>query len=308
MIYIKILTVNSPNEFKELAQALSIDARIDIINLLQHKSLNVNEIASALDIPLSTATVNVKKLEEAGLIETEFLSAVRGTQKLCSLKYDRIVLDIRSETDIKPENTDIIKMPIGNYVKCEIKPTCGIVTDNGPLGLYDDPRTFYLPERVNAQLLWFTKGYVEYHFPNKSSYETDIKSMQFTAEVCSEAPYHKKNWPSDITLWINEVEIGNWTSPGDFGGHRGLLTPKWWGSYMTQYGLLKCWKVDESGSYIDGVKLSNVTIKDLNLEDNLFISIKIGVKEDSKNPRGLNLFGKHFGNYNEDMLLELNYL
>ena len=42
-------------------------------------------------------------------------------------------------------------------------------------------------------------------------------------ELSSEVPGTNANWPSDITLWVNEIEIGTWTSPGDFGDKRGVL-------------------------------------------------------------------------------------
>ena len=29
----------------------------------------------------------------------------------------------------------------------------------------------------------------------------------------------------DVSVWINEVEIGVWTSPGDYGDRRGKYTP-----------------------------------------------------------------------------------
>lgn len=301
----KTLSVTNLRDYQNIAQALSIDTRLQILELLQDKKLNVNEIASSLNIPVSTATVNIKKLEEADLIETELLTGIRGSQKVCSLKYERIILDIKIPE--KDENILTIPMPIGQFVRCEVEPTCGIVTDNGPLGLYDDKKSFYLTERLNAQLIWFKTGYLEYNFPNVLPPGTRLENLQFIAEVCSEAPYYKNNWPSDITVWINGIDIGTWISPGDFGGKRGLLTPRWWGTHKTQYGLLKNWKVSGEGSFIDGVKLSEVTIDDLHLNDIPYISVKIGVREDAKNPRGLNLFGKHFGNYEEDLLLLLKY-
>lgn len=301
----KILSITNIRDFQNIAQALSIDTRIQILELLQDKKLNVNEIASSLNIPVSTATVNIKKLEEAGLIESELLTGIRGAQKVCSLKYERVVLDIKAP--VSDDNVLTISMPIGQFVHCEVEPTCGIVTESGPLGLYDDKRSFYLTERLQAQLIWFKTGYLEYHFPNILPPGTTPKDLQFIAEVCSEAPYYKNNWPSDITVWINGTEIGTWTSPGDFGGRRGLLTPKWWGIYKTQFGLLKNWKVNHEGSFIDGVKLSDVTLKDLKLDEMPYISVEIGVREDAKNPGGLNLFGKHFGNYEEDLLLLFEY-
>ena len=75
-------------------------------------------------------------------------------------------------------------------------------------------------------------------------------------EVCSEAPLYNLNWPSDMTVWINGVEIGTWTSPSDFGGERGQLTPEWWPLRNTQYGLLKVWHVSERDSEVDGRPVS----------------------------------------------------
>ncbi|MEI3204121.1 MAG: hypothetical protein V8S73_05705 [Lachnospiraceae bacterium] len=36
-------------------------------------------------------------------------------------------------------------------------------------------------------------------------------------EICSEAPGYKEDWKSDLTLWVNDVEVGTWTCPGDLG-------------------------------------------------------------------------------------------
>ena len=46
-------------------------------------------------------------------------------------------------------------------------PTCGIAGERGIIGLFDDPASFYGPERVNAQLIWFRHGSVENRFPNR---------------------------------------------------------------------------------------------------------------------------------------------
>jgi len=43
-------------------------------------------------------------------------------------------------------------------------------------------------------------------------------------------PGTNADWPSDISLWVNDVKIGTWTSPGDYGDRRGVHTPRWWNS------------------------------------------------------------------------------
>lgn len=118
---------------------------------------------------------------------------------------------------------------------------------------------------------------------------------------------YNENWPSDVTLTINGIEIGVWTSPGDFGDRPGLLNPDWWGSEMTKYGLLKVWQIHNGGSFIDGEQISDVTLDELKLLEQPFIAVRLEVKKDSQNGGGLNLFGKGFGNYPQDLMFVLDY-
>ena len=90
--------------------------------------------------------------------------------------------------------------------------------------------------------------------------------VELSAELSSETPGTNRNWLSDVTVWINGVEIGSWTSPGDFGDRRGKLTPEWWKLEGSQYGLLKNWSVTADGSFVDGVRISDVRIQDLALD------------------------------------------
>ena len=116
------------------------------------------------------------------------------------------------------------------------------------------------------------------------------------------------DWPSDITLWINGIEVGTWTSPADFGDQRGLLNPKWWEDRNTQYGLLKGWRVTERGSFMDGIHLSEITCNDLKLMRNPYICVRIGIKPDARHVGGINIFGRKFGNYEQDIVLRVEYI
>ena len=44
-----------------------------------------------------------------------------------------------------------------------------------------------------------------------------ITQLTVSAELSSEAPGVNNQWPSDISFSINDVLVGTWTSPGDFG-------------------------------------------------------------------------------------------
>jgi predicted transcriptional regulator len=149
--------------------------------------------------------------------------------------------------------------------------------------------------------------YVEYRFPNRIPFNSRLTGMEISMEICSEAPLCNADWPSDITLWINGVEVGTWMCPGDFGGQRGLLTPAWWETFMTQYGMLKNWKVTGEGTYIDGSKISGVNIHDLGIDGKHSFTVRLGVKEDAANLGGINLFGRKFGNYEQDILVRLDF-
>jgi predicted transcriptional regulator len=171
----------------------------------------------------------------------------------------------------------------------------------------DDPSTFYEPDRIYAQLLWFRRGYVEYRFPNRLPPNVVLDDIEVSFEVCSEAPLHHSDWPSDITVWIGNIEVGTWTSPADFGGERGALTPVWWDSQNSQYGLLKVWKVTNEGSFVDGVQVSKVSLSNLTLKSSEPIPVRIGIRENAANVGGINLFGSKFGNYPQDISLRQHF-
>jgi len=297
----------SVDEFIEIAKALSNESRLDIFKQIQKADMNVNEIADMFGLPSSTATVNIKKLEEANLIKTELMPGVRGFQKVCSSQFDQLVVELKPGGASAEETARYVHMPIGLYSECEVRPTCGLVSDKSIIGYLDDPRSFYEPDKAGAQLIWFRQGYVQYQIPNKVPYDARLTGLEISMELCSEAPLYNANWPSDITVSINGVELGTYLSPGDFGGEPGLLNPPWWDLRNTQYGLLKKWKVDENGSYIDGRRLSDVTVDRLGIHDSPAFALRIGVKPDAANIGGLNLFGSKFGNYEQDLLVRFDY-
>lgn len=198
-------------------------------------------------------------------------------------------------------------MPIGNFVDCKVLPTCGIAGERSYIDIEDDPRGFYNPNKVNAQLIWFHKGYLEYRFPNSIFQTIKPKLVEISLELCSEAPNYRNDWPSDITMWINGFDCGTWTSPGDFGGRRGKLNPSWWSDGSTQFGLLKTWRVNNEGSFIDEKKSANVNIERLQLAKGDFITVRIGIKEDAQNIGGVNIFGEKFGDYPQNIIMRLDY-
>jgi predicted transcriptional regulator len=293
-------------KLEAVTKALGSETRLEILRFLSAHTCTLLEIAEALDLPPSTATLHINVLEKAGLIETDLRPATRGLQKVCARVFDRVVIQLPAE-HANEDTTVEVSMPIGAYTDVNLIPTCGLAGELGIIGHLDDPSTFYEPDRIYAQLLWFRRGYVEYRFPNRLPPNVVLDDIEVSFEVCSEAPLHHADWPSDISVWIGNVEVGTWTSPADFGGERGVLTPAWWDSQNSQYGLLKLWRVTNTGSYVDGIQVSNVTLSHLTLKPSEPIPVRIGIREDTANVGGINLFGSKFGNYPQDIVLRQHF-
>ena len=238
------LTIDPEADINVL-KGLASPIRIRILKLLRSEGrLNVNDISHRLGLPQSTVAINVQTLEEAGLIATEAVKAKKGHQKICSARFDEII--VRFETDELRRDPDVVEvaMPLGLFTSVEVGAPCGLCSTDGVIGLLDVPDSFLDPARVQAALIWFGRGNVEYKFPNNAKLlNAAVESVEFSMELSSETPGTNMDWPSDITLWVNDVSIGTWTSPGDYGDKRGVYTPSWWKLAGSQYGKLKTWRI-----------------------------------------------------------------
>lgn len=300
---------SSKEEMIRVCHALSTEVRVAILELLKNSSLSVIEISEQLDIPFSTASSNIKVLENAGLVITELHPGKRGVVKVCSRNFFDILISLNNEDDelFNQQNTISYEMPIGQFTDYHVEGSCGMASDQSII-LEDDPSEFFIPERVKAELLWFRQGFLSYNFPKKKLPKTkELANLTFSMELCSEVANFNENWPSDITFFINDVPVCMWTSPGDFGQLRGKLNPEWWASNRTQYGILKHVKVSKEGTFLDNHLVSQTTLQDLRLDVSSSIKLTIGIADDAINKGGINLFGKKFGNYEQAIDLTLTY-
>jgi predicted transcriptional regulator len=300
------LIVDSLRDSKVL-KVLGTEVRIRILELLQNQELNVTEIARQLGIPQSTATTSILVLEEAGLIDSHNANGVKGGQKVCTARYKEFLVTFNPPN--LPRGNDIIEveMPVGLFTSYDVSAPCGLCSRDSIIGYLDVPGTFFSPDRMKAALVWFGTGYVEYKFPNNALYleKGGIKRLELSMEMSSEVPGTNKKWRSDISVWINNINIGVWTSPGDFGDRRGKFTPSFWKLEGSQYGLLSTWEVTEKGSFIDRRQVSEVNLSDLKLNDHHSVIVKIGIGDNAEHVGGVNIFGKGFGDYDQDIILKM---
>lgn len=301
-----MIHITSLDEGLETFKALGSEIRLQILKiLLENDHMSMNQLANELNISNGALTGHIKKLEECGLISTSNESAVHGNQKMCSLIQDRIIVDITKPIDYT--NVFNTQIRVGQFSSHDVCPTCGLATSESVVGVLDDIRYFDHPDRFNADIIWFTKGYVEYAIPNLIPVNQKISQLSISMEISSEAPGIDNNWPSDISFYINDTLVGVWTSPGDYGEVRGMLTPDWWPPNWNQYGLLKLLVINHRGTYIDGLKISDVTTNTLKLDYTSAIRFRLAVEENAAHVGGLTLFGKSFGNYSQDIQVSINY-
>ncbi len=299
------LKIENDKEVEKLVKALDCKSRRDILRLLSRGPMGMIEIAEKLNMPKSSLSEHVRVLIGSGIVSVVGQKDGRGQSKVISRQFEKIAISINSEERQGEFKNHSHHIPIGSYSAFDINKYCGMLSEEGYIGARDDKLSFYSPVRFIAQLIWFDYGYLEYTVPIQKIDRNKIVSISISAELCSEAPGYNENWKSDITFTMCGKDVCVYTSPGDYGARRGLLTPEWW-SEGTQYGVIKQIEVTEQGTFLDGTFVSSVTINELDLSDNLF-TFRIGVKENAKNRGGINLFGRKFGDHNQNIIVTFTY-
>lgn len=290
-----------------VAKALSSPVRVKMIALLSVRPMNVNELAEALELPVSTAALGVRQLEEAGLIYTEIQPGIRGAMKLCSRRIESVSMRLTPEME-DGVSALTLQLPIGAYSSADgITADCGMVSEHAWIGEGNTPRAFYHPDRLRAQLIWFNSGCLEYRFSLGEIDPSQVEWLEFSMEISSNAPMYRDSWESDIDVSVNGTLLGTWVSPGDYGGRRGRLNPSWWSDTSSQFGLLKTWRVDGEGSTLDGAPIGQTRLHDLHLAAGDYISLRIGVRADAEHTGGLNLFGDKFGDHAQGIVMRVGY-
>lgn len=300
-----MIKASADTSWLPLFEALASEVRLNIIRLLAEQPMNNKDLAARLKLSGAIVSMHVRKLQDTGIVRSEMIRLDGGTHKMNTLAADSI--EILFPVSINtPRLFHEISVPIGHFNDFEIAPTCGLATSHKLIGQFDDPRFFLDPERVNAGIIWFGKGFVEYRLPNYLLSSQQIEEVEISLELGSEAPGVNRNWPSDISFILNGTELGYWTSPGDSGEGRGTYTPAWWRDDVNQYGFLKQIQINSGGTFLDGQRMSDITLHDLSIERNQW-TLRLEVKEDARHVGGLTLYGAGFGNYNQDIVFRTYY-
>ncbi|MNC77081.1 hypothetical protein D3C75_1289490 [compost metagenome] len=75
---------------------------------------------------------------------------------------------------------------------------------------------------------------------------------------------------------------------------------------MNQYGLLKVLRINAGGTYIDGQQISAVTLNDVQWQQDQW-TFRFTAEDVSRRRGGLTLYGRGFGNYEQDIVFRVYY-
>ncbi len=309
---LQLSITNNPDKIAQIAYALSSPVRIEILKLLRYQNMAVKDIAFEINLPLNTTLNHINTLEKAELLATQIIYTSKGKSKTCYRLLDNVnILLFNSDTDVPHPKYEQFQVPIGSFFDfSELAAPCGMASDFKNIGNDNELSVFVSPERRDASIIWFTHGLLEYRvpLPQKQNLKT-LTGIEISFEVCSEAPLYNNDYKSDISVFINNKKLGIYTSPGDFGGRRGLLNPDYWPLGLTQFGLITNWKIDKQQTTLNSNFLSFLSLRDLDLENSPrpYLSLRIGVEPTAAHVGGINLFGKSFGDFPQDIIVKYIY-
>lgn len=290
----------------EVCDALSSPTRLRILTYLQHNHLQeIPKISADLGIPITTLMHHLYKLEKAEVIEIYYKNSKHSSVRTAVRKMKSVYINLHNTLPYRQEENTSYTQSVG--VGCYTDFTgskISLLTEDGIMKIEEG--NFFPENRYNAQMIYTMFGRITYFFSNFAALTDPVKKIEFTLEICSEAPYYDNNYLSDITFWINGIEITTYTLDGDYGDRRGKLNPDWWPSVNTQYGKLLNLSVSKTGVEINGSNVNRrITINDLRINKENKIVLTFGNKDTAEHRGGFNLFGKGFGDHAQDICMSL---
>ena len=90
----KIIVIDTDDMIELIVKALSSKTRREILHYIQMENdgMDVSNIADKLEMTEANISAQVKKLEEANLIECDYCSGQHGVRKISKIKYSQLLV------------------------------------------------------------------------------------------------------------------------------------------------------------------------------------------------------------------------
>lgn len=292
-------------EAAKVFDALGNEVRLQILKMLFSNNTRLSEIGKTLGLSNSTVLFHIETLKKAGLVNVDYEPSKKGFAQTVSVAHSLAGVTLAFSDGEASDNTEsyTVEMPIGLYVDARIDDYLSFADAKNMF--HPDKNMIFAPERVNAGIVWLSKsGFLTYAFPFVADFE--IENIEFSLEVCSEAPLSRMDWKSTLMFSLNDRELCEYVCQSDYGDRRGTLTPDWWQEGATQYGKLVRVTITRDGVYLCGEKTTSaVTLADIIANHPDRLSFRIECKPDAEFVGGFNLFGSSFGDYPQDVRMTI---
>lgn len=304
-----MLRIDGLTQGLEVFKALGSEVRMQVVQLLSEKGpMTAGEIAASIGMTPGALAAHLKKLADAGIIESTPSHTENGRQKVFSLLADQLLFSVappKEENHVKVYETQI---PVGHYSDYAVLSPCGLAGDTSLIGPEDDPRAFAWPERVGAGVLWFHDGYIEYRIPNLLPDDQAIVQITLSFEISSADQGDPADTLSDIGFFLNGCPLGEWRTIPSADSARGIYTPLWWGGTRRQHGFLKMLVINYSGVFLDGARLTGPADPSVFPDSTGELKLRFEVHPREGRDAGFAIYGKEFGNYHHDILARVHYM
>lgn len=287
-------------------QALASKTRLQILNLLRREDCSIKDMSEKLGVSSAIITKHIQMLEETGIVRSYSRPGKRGLRKLCTLSLNEAQIIFNNEVGRKKRPFTEIEIPISAYDQVLVTPPCGLASNEKYFGVLNDPRYFLAPNRYLISVLWFTSGYVEYPVPLMDVDLENLEELEFSFEIAP-GPAMGSQGRSDIAFSLNGYSIGSWTMSRDMGGRRGRFTPSWWTS-GPEYGLRKTILINEKGAFMDGMQVAETPLSVIKASPAPeLLRFRISALGQGNEQSGLSLFGRSFGDFDQNILVRCYY-
>lgn len=296
-----------------VAGALSSPVRLQMLRQLQDGAISIPKLAEMNNLSITNCIFHATILENAKLINIRLVHHGKTNKKvrMCTrlLRKFNVNLFLGDHNEFPGPNKKVFSYTtrVGEFIYIsEDVDACFATKDNFYFGTW---KGIYNPERFNAEIIWSNGGIISYAFPNDFTMKGETEQLMLDIEVCSETLDHDNLHKSDITFWINDVELFTYRCPGDYGDRVGVLNPEYWSKgknvLPTQYGDRLHIVIEKDAIYLNEVLVNKkFNMKSLHLGKGNMLKLTIGNKKGCEFPGGWNIFGKGFGDYPIDIELK----
>lgn len=301
-----IINESDKDLIARIANALSNPLRVDILRQLQDGPRTIPELAEINNISITNCVFHTSILEETALIRIELVPSETRNVRMCYRLMRKVNINLFQVPDFSSNQKEYkLSCKVGDYVDLSDDAEVKFHTST-EAHLFDNT---FMSSRKDAQVIWSPCGTITYAFPNPVQEKEEVVSINLNLELCSEVVEYNNEYKSDVTFWINDVELFTHTSPGDYGDRPGFNNPEWAkkAKVITQYGDYYNIVIKKHSVYLNGVLVNkdfDIDKLDIKKHPNKIL-LKIGNKVDALNKGGWNIFGKGFGDYPIDIELKI---